>query len=149
MCSGPIEVGVKASRLDRLLRVRTLQLGLVRADEVQARDRVTSEQALAGRIAQLAQNVAPAPEPAPVAGFSLVAAAHFRERLHQSAEAAQARLRTAETQASRATEATREARRDQNAIEKLIARADAADVVKAIRAMEAAPPVRKIRHDPC
>lgn len=137
----------KPSKLDRILRVRTLQLGLVQADEARAHDRAASEAVLKNRIAQLAASVAPASEP--VAGFALVAAAHFRERLHQSAEAAEGRLRVAEANAARAAEATREARRDQSAVEKLIARAEAEAVVKAIRAMEAAPATRKIRHDPC
>lgn len=137
----------KPSRLDRLLRVRTLQLGLVQADEARARDKAASEATLRARIAQLAEGVAPAS--APVAGFSLVAAAHFRERLHQSAHAADTRLRAAEAQAARAAEATREARRDQSAIEKLIVRADADAALRAIRALEVAPPTRKIRHDPC
>lgn len=134
-------------KLDRLLRVRTLQLGLVQAEEAQARARFAGEAALNGRIAQLAQGVAPSP--APVAGFALGAAAHYRDRLQRSAEAAETRLRAAEAAAERAAEATREARRDQSAIEKLIARADADAVVKAIRAMEVAPPPRKLRHDPC
>lgn len=135
------------SKLDRILRVRTLQLGLVQAEESRAQERAASEAMLKSRIAQLVEGVSPAP--APVAAFSLVAAAHFRERLHQSAEAAEGRLRAAEAVAERAAEATREARRDQSAIEKLIARAEADAVVKAIRALEAAPPSRKIRHDPC
>lgn len=137
----------KPAKLDRILKVRTLQLGLVQADQARAQEKAASEAVLKNRIAQLAATVAPASEP--TAGFSLVAAAHFRERLQQSAEAAEGRLRAARAQADRAAEATREARRDQSAIEKLIARADADAVLKAIRAMEAAPPTRKIRHDPC
>jgi flagellar protein FliJ len=137
----------KRKQLDRLLRVRTLQLNLTRAAEVQAHDKRASEADLAHRIAQLAQNVAPAPVEG--SGFSLVAAAHFRSRLHASAEMAQARLIEAERAAERAAEATREARRDQSAIEKLKARADAEAALKAIRELEVAPPVRKIRHDPC
>ncbi|MBW8786084.1 MAG: hypothetical protein JF593_15920, partial [Novosphingobium sp.] len=82
-------------------------------------------------------------------GFSLVAAAHFRSRLHQSAEHAEHRLRAAEAAAERAAEATREAKRDQSAVEKLMVRADREAALKAIRALEAAPAVRKIRHDPC
>lgn len=135
-------------KLERLLRVRTLQLGLVRADEVQAAARVASETNLRARIAQLADDVAPTP--APTRGISFVAAAHFRERLHHSAEAAESRVRAAEAVAMRAATATREAKRDQSAIEKLIERADADAALKAIRALEAAPPpARKIRHDPC
>lgn len=135
------------SKLDRILRVRTLQLGLVQAEEARAQERAASEAMLKSRIAQLVAGVSPAPSP--VAAFSLVAAAHFRERLHQSAEAAEGRLRAAEAVAERAAEATREARRDQSAIEKLLARAEAEAVLKAIRALEATPASRKIRHDPC
>lgn len=134
-------------QLDRLLRVRTLQLGMVRADEARAQDKRASEADLAHRIARLAENVAP--EPSGGNGFSLLAAAHFRSRLQQSAEMARTRLHDAERAADRAAQATREARRDQNAIEKLMARADAVAALKAIRALEAAPPSRKIRHDPC
>ena len=86
----------KPSKLDRILRVRTLQLGLVQAEEARAHDRAASEQMLRSRIAQLTANVSPTPAAEPVAGFSLVAAAHFRERLHQSAEAAEGRLRAAQ-----------------------------------------------------
>ncbi len=79
----------------------------------------------------------------------MIAAAHFRDRLQQSAEAAEQRLRVAERGVERAAMASREAKRDQSAIEKLLARADADAAIKAIRAMESAPSVRKIRHDPC
>jgi flagellar FliJ protein len=136
-------------KLERLLRVRTLQLGLVRADEAQAQARVASEANLRARIAQLADGVSPAPSPTPTAGVSLVAAAHFRERLHQSAEAAEGRVRAAQAVAFRAAEATREAKRDQSAIEKLIDRAATEAALKEIRKLEAMPPSRKIRHDPC
>lgn len=133
--------------LARLLRVRTLQLGLTRAEEARAQERFAGEAALKGRISQLAEAVAPTSTE--IAGFSLVAAAHFRDRLQQSAEAAEARLGAAQAVVERAAEATRSAKRDQTAIEKLIERADAEAVIKAIRALETAPPVRKIRHDPC
>ena len=138
----------RAKQLDRILRVRTLQLGMVRADEVRAQVKLQSEAELATRIARLADSVAPAPAEAG-SGFSLVAAAHFRSRLHHSAELAETRLREAEDAAERAAEATREAKRDQSAVEKLMARADRDAALKAIRAMESAPVVRKIRHDPC
>ena len=137
----------RKGQLDRVLRVRTLQLGLTRAAEAQAQDKRASEADLAHRIAVLARNVAPAPTEGN--GFALVAAAHFRSRLQASAEMAEARLIEARQAAERAAEATRDARRDQSAIEKLMARADADAVLKAIRALEAAPPVRRIRHDPC
>ncbi len=134
-------------KLDRILRVRTLQLGLVRAEEARANDRVASETSLKNRIAQLAEGIAPAPSGGHA--FSMIAAAHFRDRLQQSAEAADARLRVAEQGVERAANASREAKRDQSAIEKLLARADAEAAIKAIRTMESAPSVRKIRHDPC
>lgn len=133
--------------LDRILRVRTLQLGLVQAAEMQAHEKVASEDALRSRIAQLVANVAP--EETAAEAFSFIAAAHFRDRLNQSAAAADARLRTATDNLTRASDATREARRDQSAIEKLIARQDQAAVVKAMRALEEAPPTRRNRHDPC
>jgi len=141
-------MAAKKKQLDRILRVRTLQLGMTRADEVRAQAKLASEAELATRIARLADSVAPAPAEAG-SGFSLVAAAHFRSRLHQSAELAEARLRDAEMAAEMAAEATREAKRDQSAVEKLMARADREAALKAIRAMESAPVVRKIRHDPC
>lgn len=133
--------------LDRIHRVRTLQLGLVRADEARAVAKLAGEAELKQRIAALAENVAP--EETLAEAFSFVAAAHYRDRLNQSAVAAEARLDAATRQLALASEATREARRDQSAIEKLMARDAAAEALKALRALEAAPPVRKIRHDPC
>lgn len=133
--------------LDRILRVRTLQLGLVQAAEMQAQEKVASENALRHRIAQLVANVAP--EEVAEQAFSFIAAAHFRDRLHQSAAAAEHRLKMANDRLSQASEATREARRDQSAIEKLIAREDKLAVIKAMRALEEAPPMRRNRHDPC
>ena len=137
----------RGATLSRLLRVRTLQLGLTRAEESRAQERFAGEAALRTRIGQLAEAVAPASTE--TAGFSLVAAAHFRDRLQQSAEAAEARLNAAQAVVERATEATRSAKRDQTAIEKLIERADADAAIRAIRALEAAPVVHRIRHDPC
>ena len=136
-----------AKKLARLHRVRTLQLGLVRAEEARAHDKFAREHSLSVRIAALADAVAPTTDSA--AGFSLTAAAHFRDRLHQSAQAAASRVDAAEQFVNRATEATRAARRDQNAVEKLIARADADAAIAAIRAMEGAPSVVRKRHDPC
>ncbi|HVF93360.1 MAG TPA: hypothetical protein VM900_03505 [Sphingomonas sp.] len=134
-------------KLARLHRVRTLQLNLVRADEARAHDRAASESLLTARITALADAVAPATQVASAA--SLSATAHFRERLHDSATAARARVDAAEQFVARASEATRAARRDQSAIEKLIERAEAEAVLKAIRALEAMPPSRPNRHDPC
>lgn len=136
-----------AKRLARIYRVRTLQLGLATADEANARDRVSSETVLEGRIAQLAAAVAPTT--VSLGATSLGAAAHYRERLHHSAAAAADRIRAAEHQVAAASEATLAAKRDQSAVEKLIARADADTALKAIRALEAAPPARVVRHDPC
>lgn len=133
--------------LDRLLRVRSLQLGLVRAQEARAQSKLDGEQTLKARIAALADNVAPAREPS--GALSLMAAAHFRDRLQRSAEAAEARLQAAATSLERACEATREAKRDQSAIQKLLEREAAEQALKALRALEDAPPFRKFRHGPC
>jgi flagellar protein FliJ len=138
---------VARSRFDRLLRVRTLQLGQVRAQEVQARNRVLQEEALRERIAQLAANVAPAEEQA--VATTLMAAAHYRERLHQSAIAADRRVAVAEQGLNQAEAATREAKRDQSAIEKLLAREAADAALKALRELETLPATGRNRHDLC
>jgi len=140
-----------AKKLARIHRVRTLQLGLVRADEMRAHDKHASETSLANRIQALADAVAPAPQTIATAA-SLGAQAHFRERLHQSATAAQARVETAELMVNRAAEATRAAKRDQSAIEKLLERARRAALAKEMRALEETPPISPLkakRHDPC
>ena len=135
-------------RLARLHRVRTLQLNLAQADEARAREGVASETALAERIRNLAAAVAPAPEGA--RATALAAAAHYRDRLHRSADAAANRVRAAEAAAERLAEATKVARRDQSAVEKLMARATAAEIAAEIRALQDAPPAaRRVRHDPC
>ena len=136
-----------AKKLNRILKVRTLQLGLVRAEEARANERFAGEVSLRNRIAQLVDAIAPAPEIA--RGGALGAAAHFRERLHHSADAADGRMRAAERVATLAAEKTREAKRDQSAIEKLLVRATADEALKEMRALEATPPIRKNRHDPC
>lgn len=137
----------QAIKLDRVLRVRTLQLNLVRAEEVRAREQLQSELELRNRIRQLSAAVAPAPDA--TEAFSFIAAAHFRERLQQSETAAENRLRAAEHKVEVANGNTREARRDQNAIEKLIERDSALEALKAVRALQEAPPTRRNRHDPC
>ncbi|WP_298668578.1 hypothetical protein [uncultured Sphingomonas sp.] len=136
-----------AKKLARVLRVRTLQLGLAQAQEVRLRETHAHEAALSSRIARLAADVAPTADSA--AGVSLAAAAYYRERLHRSAETAANRVRTAEVEAERAAEATRAAKRDQSAVEKLIARAETAAVLREIGKLRDAPPTRKVRHDPC
>ncbi|MCW3834823.1 hypothetical protein ACFQ1E_02830 [Sphingomonas canadensis] len=138
---------MKARKLDRLLRVRTLQLGQVRAQEAEARARVIKEEELRTRIAQLSANVAPAESQG--LATSLIAAAHYRERLQQSAFAADRRVAVASEGLSAAQAATREAKRDQSAIEKLIAREHAEAALKALRALEELPPSGRNRHDLC
>ena len=137
----------KAKRFDRLLRVRTLQLGQVRTQEVHARARVVHEETLRERISQLSASVAPAEQQE--TANSLIAAAHYRERLHQSAIAADRRVAVAEQGLAEAEQATREARRDQSAIEKLIGREEAEAALKALRALETLPPTGRNRHDLC
>jgi hypothetical protein len=138
-----------AQKLGRLLRVRTLQLGQVRSHEVSAHERVAQEEALRARIAQLSRDVAPAPSPTPSSATGLIAAAHYRERLNQSAHAAESRVAVAEQGLDVAREATREARRDQNAIEKLVVRARMQETIREMRALEDLPSARRKRHDLC
>ncbi len=138
-----------AKKLGRLHRVRTLQLDMVRAGEVAAREKVAAEQALRARIESLAQGVAPAPAPRPGSATSLIAAAHYRERLHQSAFAAERRVVDAQRGLDHARSATQEAKRDQSAIEKLIERAEANAARRAMRALEDMPATSRKRHDPC
>ncbi|GAA4768504.1 hypothetical protein GCM10023219_13070 [Stakelama sediminis] len=136
-------------RLDRIHRVRTLQLDLVRADEARAAQRVSDESNLRDRIHRLSQSVAPVATPAPTSAGSLIAAAHYRHRLHQSAEAAERRIEVAEAGLQSARGATREAKREQTAVEKLIERAEAEAARRAMRALEAMPgEPRKRRNDP-
>ena len=85
--------------LNRLHRVRTLQLNLTRADEARAQERVATEQQLSQRIAQLVEAVSPIAAPA-TAAASLMASAHFRGRLLESAEAAASRVTVAVETAS-------------------------------------------------
>ena len=133
--------------LARLHRVRTIQLHLAHADEMRAHDHLTSEAQLHDRIAQLAAAVAPIA--ASAVGVSLGAAAHYRDKLHQSALTAAIRVSNAEDHRARTAETTLAARRDQTAIEKLIERADAVAVRAEMRALEETPPGGGKRHDPC
>lgn len=124
--------------LNRLHRVRTLQLNLTRAEEARAQERVSTEQSLSQRIAQLVEAVSPVAAP-PTAAAGLMARAHFRGRLLESAEAATARVAAAEQRAAQAAEQTREAKRDQTAVEKLLERARAAAIRAEMRALEDMP----------
>ncbi|MCU6455068.1 hypothetical protein LPN01_13360 [Sphingomonas sp. A2-49] len=140
-----------AKKLARIHRVRTLQLGLTRADEMRAHEKFASETHLASRIQALADAVSPVADTSASAA-ALGAQAHFRERLHQSSAAAQTRVQSAEMFVNRAAEATRAAKRDQSAIEKLLDRARRAAVAKEMRSLEDMPPAspsKAKRHDPC
>lgn len=141
-------MAASAKQLARLHRVRTLQLNLTRADEARAHATHASEAALSARIASLAEAVSPV-HGSTSAAVSMGAAAHYRERLWTSAIAAADRVRAAEHHAGLATQATQSARRDQSAVEKLIDRADAAALMKAMRALEEQAPSGRNRHDPC
>ncbi|WP_375402227.1 hypothetical protein [uncultured Sphingomonas sp.] len=133
-----------ARTLARIHRVRTLQLTLARAEEARARNTVATETALSARVAQLAEAVAPVSGDA----VTLVAAAHYRERLGVSALAAIARVGAAEADVYRAAAHARAAKQDQSAVEKLIERGGRDAVARERRAQEEAGPGRK-RHDPC
>ncbi len=133
-----------ARTLARIHRVRTLQLTLARAEEARAQGAVATETALSARIAGLAEAVAPVSGDA----VGLVAAAHYRDRLHASALAAAGRVRSAEADARRAAAHARTARQDQGAVEKLIERAGRDTVRRELRALEEVGAGRK-RHGPC
>ena len=134
--------------LARIARVRSLQLTLAQGQEAAARDKAAAEAALGERIAALAAAVAPAC--AQASGVALGAEAHFRQRLHASAEAAQNRIATADRLLARAAEATRAARQDRTAVDKLLDRARREDLAQEMRALEDLPAAgRRNRHDPC
>lgn len=135
-------------KLDRLLRVRNLQLSQVQGEEARARARVEQESLMHRRIADLAANVAPVVAE-PTSATSLLAAAHYRERLQHSAHSASLRVANAERGLEMAQANTREARRDQSAIEKLIDRAKGEQLRKEMRALEELPPAARNRHDIC
>lgn len=140
----------KAKRLDRLLRVRTMQLGMVRAEEGRAAARLAEERALSERVASLASAVAPTPGGRADTALSVMATAHYRERLMTTAEAVAERVNLAERALDHARGVTQAAKRDQTAMEKLIERAQQEAGRRAMRALERLgeqPP--KKRHDPC
>lgn len=136
-----------AKRLGRLLRVRELQLAVRQAAESEAGAKLASEHALRRRVAELADDVAP--RMAATGAGALQAAAHYRERLHQTVTTVEQRVRVAEQGVAAAQAATREAKRDQSAMEKLAARAEREAVVRMLKALEDAPQVRRNRHGPC
>ncbi|MEH3159978.1 MAG: hypothetical protein PGN08_14245 [Sphingomonas taxi] len=67
-----------AKKLARIHRVRTLQLGLTRAEEVRAHEKFASETHLARRIQALADAVSPTPDTV-ASGVAFGAQAHFRD----------------------------------------------------------------------
>ena len=134
--------------LARIHRVRTLQLTLAQGEEIRARAQVNSEATLNARISALAAAIAPAP--AMSGGMGLRAAAHYRDRLHQSADAAALRVTRAEAAADAAAHARRAARQDQGAVEKLVERARTAlrdDDARALENLAVAAAGK--RHAPC
>lgn len=138
----------KTKTLGRIHRVRTLQLGLARANEMRHHEALGQETTLNGRIAGLVDAVAPTVEM--LGAHSLAASAHYRERLQQSAFAAAARVQAASARADAAVEASRAAKRDQSAVEKLLDRARAATNLRDMRTLEDTPARTKSnRHDPC
>lgn len=135
-------------QLARIDRVRAIQLTLARAAEADAQAQAATESALGQRIAQLAAGVAPAP--AIGGGVTLAAAAHYRDRLQQSALAAERRVSRAQGRVDAAVEATRSARRDSKAVARLRELADAEAIAAETRALQEAPPARRAnRHEPC
>lgn len=139
----------KAKRLNRVLRVRTMQLNLTQAEEARAAARMADEIALRERILNLAQAVSPVPTPS-VSAAGLGAAAHYREKLHATAQVVERRVAQADDGLTHARSATMAAKRDQSAVEKLLERAHAARALRELRALENAPPTRRPnRHDPC
>ena len=125
------------ARLGRLLRVRALQLDQARADEILAADQASSAQALAQRIALLADAVAPREGAA--AGLNLFAAAHYRQRLAKSQQEAQRRIAAAGRLLDQARAQTGEAKRNHGAMEKLLERELQAQAGDVRRALENAP----------
>lgn len=133
--------------LARVHRVRTLQLGLAQAEEARQRDALGQEANLRDRIGSLVAAVAPAPEAS--GARTLAAAAFYRDRLQQSADAAALRVQAAEARERAAAEASRAAKRDQTAVEKLLERARADALVREMRALADLPGTSGKRHGSC
>jgi hypothetical protein len=126
-----------AKRLGRMLRVRSLQLDLARAEQAVAAERASSAAALAARIESLRQDVAP--RQGTDQGLSLFAAAHYRDRLAKSGIEAQRRVQVAHQQLDQARDAASAAKRDHGVVEKLIERELEAQAAAARKALEDAP----------
>ena len=126
-----------AKRLGRMLRVRSLQLDLARAEQAAAADRASSATALAARIDALRQDVAP--REGADQGLTLFAAAHYRDRLARSQIEAHRRVQIAHQQLDQARNAATVAKRDHGVVEKLIDRELEAQAAAARKALEDAP----------
>ena len=126
-----------AKRLGRMLRVRSLQLDLARAEQAAAAERASSAAALAARIESLRQDVAP--RQGAEQGLTLFAAAHYRDRLARSQVEAQRRVQLAHQQLDQARDAATAAKRDHGVVEKLIERELEAQARAALKALEDAP----------
>jgi hypothetical protein len=126
-----------AKRLGRMLRVRSLQLDLARAEQAAAAERASSATALAARIDSLRQDVAP--REGRDKGLSLFAAAHYRDRLAKSQVEAQRRVQIAHQQLDQARDAASAAKRDHGVVEKLIERELDLQAAAARKALEDAP----------
>lgn len=126
-----------AKRLGRMLRVRSLQLDLARAEQAAAAERASSAAALAARIESLRQDVAP--RQGTDQGLSLFAAAHYRDRLAKSGIEAQRRVQHAHQQLDQARDAASAAKRDHGVVEKLIERELETQAAAARKALEDAP----------
>ncbi len=134
-------------RLDRLLRVRALQLDMKRAEEIAAAERVDTVTELARRIDRLAFEAQP--RAGLSSGLSLAATAHYRDRLAGSQAEANRRARVAEEMLETARKATLSAGRDHGAIEKLRDRARGLKAQDEMRKASDAPTPRRPWHDPC
>lgn len=120
-----------------MLRVRSLQLDLARAEQAAAADRASSATALAARIEALRQDVAP--REGVDQGLSLFAAAHYRDRLARSGLEAQRRVLLTHQQLDQARDAATAAKRDHGVVEKLIERELQVQARAALKALEDAP----------
>jgi len=128
-------------RLGRLLRVRSLQRDQRRAEEVIARQHHASTAELLQRIDRLHDDVSPTSGTS--FGFSLAAAAGYRDRLHVSRLDARGRLNKAEQVVEARRAATLEAERDHGAIEKLMERAERDRALAEMRRMMDEAPTRR------
>jgi flagellar protein FliJ len=133
-----------ARQLARVHRVRQLQLTIARAAEAEANAALTSERELHARIDALAAQ----PGPAGGTAAQLGASAHYRDRLHQSLGLAHSRVLQAANRADQAAAATRSARQDEAAVDKLRARARLDALAREMRALEDLPQ-RPKRHGTC